>query len=95
MQVRIAMITRRTHHFILAFVQSDLVQKVEQEVGDIKPKVAKLVDRQQKVDGIDPEEPDAFADTVKVYNNPFVRPDIKIGLDEPIVSILPGFEITV
>jgi len=32
------------------------LQKIEQEVGDIKPKVAKLVDRQQKVDKIDPEE---------------------------------------
>ena len=32
------------------------LQKVEQEIGDIKPKVAKLVNRQQHVDKIDPEE---------------------------------------
>ena len=44
----------------------------------------------------DTDVPDAFvAVAIKVYDKPFIRPVTKIGLNVPIVTILPGDEVIV
>ena len=50
-----------------------------------------------ETDGADDiDVPDALvAVAIKLYNEPFIRPVTKIGLNVPIVTILPGNEVIV